>query len=126
MIINIIIKVEKVLTINSKISSTFLQKLPFRFFSDCYRTRKAERKKWSQQQLKFILYCYWLGDGSNSGDGKKFSSTSKSLIFDINTIFNAMRIISPITFFLGKKKDWKNCWQINLYLFTQNFNNSNE
>lgn len=46
--------------------------------------------KWTQKQLLKILSCYWKGDGHGSNVITSFGTTSKHLIFEIASVFNAL------------------------------------
>jgi PHP domain/Bacterial DNA polymerase III alpha NTPase domain/LAGLIDADG-like domain len=69
--------------------------------------------KWDRQQIAVILSCYWEGDGSTNGENSKFNSTSKTCIFEIATIFNALGMPSLPSREDNSGKNWKDCWHLN-------------
>lgn len=69
--------------------------------------------KWSFQQMRKILECIQLGDGSDSGNVLSFHSTSRFLIYEIATAMNGFGFVAIPSVDKKRNDKWKPCWHIN-------------
>ena len=69
--------------------------------------------KWSQEQMRSMLACVRLGDGSDNGVVLGFHSTSRNLIYEVATAMNGFGFLAVPSVDKNRNPRWKPCWHLN-------------